>query len=198
MPLAAGSGRTVIVFPGYLTGDISSLRLRRSLTAAGYRAHGWGLGQNKGARVDLLERLADRLGAVQSGKCEKVALVGWSLGGIYARELAKLVPERVEMVITLGSPFSGSARANNAWRLYEWLNDHAVDDPPIAIDRPAKPPVPTYAVWSANDGIVSARSARGTIGESDERFEISSGHLAMVRSRRGIETVGHILASRWR
>lgn len=195
--LGPGHGRPVIVFPGYLTGDISSLRLRRSLNAAGYRARGWELGQNKGARADLLDRLTAKLARVRADEGSKVALVGWSLGGIYARELAKLVPDDVAMVVTLGSPFSGSARANNAWRLYEWFNDHPVDNPPIAIDRPVKPPVPTYAVWSPRDGIVAPASARGEPGEADGSYEVRCRHLSLARSREGIEQVGRLLTDKW-
>ena len=91
-------------------------------------------------------------------------LVGWSLGGIYAREVAKLRPELAAKVITLGSPFSGDPRANNVWRLYEWVAGHPVDDPPIKTDLAEKPPVPTLAIWSRRDGIVSVASARGEPG----------------------------------
>lgn len=197
VPIPPGHGRPVVVFPGYLTGDISSLRLRRSLRAAGYSAYGWGLGQNRGARPDLLHRLAAKLREVSERHAQPVALVGWSLGGVYARELAKLEPAATALVITLGSPFSGSPRANNAWRLYELLNDHGVDTPPLEIETAVKPPVPTVAVWSPVDGIVAPRAARGLPDESDAQVELVERHLSLARADPGIRLIGDLLVRHW-
>jgi len=194
VPIPPGRGQPVFVYPGYLTTDTSSLRLRRSLSAAGYRAHGWQLGRNRGARGDLLDRLGDHLLAVAQSSGAKVALIGWSLGGIYAREVAKLHPDAVSLVMTLGSPFSGNLRANNAWRIYELLNDHKVDRPPLDIDIAAKPPVRTVAVWSPVDGIVAPDAARGEAWESDRQVEVSIRHLSLARQRKGIELIGRLLA----
>jgi pimeloyl-ACP methyl ester carboxylesterase len=90
--IPSGNGQPVMVLPGYLTGDLSSVRLRRSLAAAGYSALGWGLGQNRGARTDLLERLVRRIDTVVARHGEQLSLIGWSLGGVFAREAAKLRP----------------------------------------------------------------------------------------------------------
>ena len=189
-----GHGQPVVVYPGYLTSDISSIRLRRSLQAAGYAAYGWELGQNKGARADLLDDLSERLEQVHARHGEPAILIGWSLGGIYAREVAKRSPQHARLVITLGSPFSGSPRANNAWRLYEFLNDHTVDEPPLDIDIAGKPPVRTIAVWSLIDGIVSAASACGLPGQSDRQVEVRVRHLSLTRNPEGIRLIGHLLA----
>ncbi|HET9813812.1 MAG TPA: alpha/beta hydrolase, partial [Sphingomicrobium sp.] len=107
----------------------------------------------------------------------------WSLGGVYAREIAREVPELVRAVATLGSPFSGDPHMNNVWRLYEWVAGHKVDDPPVP-HFPDKPPVPTLAIWSANDGIVAKRAARGLEGERDKEVEIGCGHMAFGISRK--------------
>jgi pimeloyl-ACP methyl ester carboxylesterase len=146
-----------MVIPGFLATDFSTVILRRTLEAAGYRVYGWGLGLNLGARKDLLERLEEQLG--RAARHGPVSLVGWSLGGLYARELAKLRPSKVARVITLGSPFSGDARANNAWRLYEMINDHKVD---FAADRGSH-----------------ARKAAG----SDDRFLVAPGWGGRARLR---------------
>lgn len=194
VPMALGDGRPVIVYPGFLANDWSTIRLRRSLAAANYEAFGWGLGPNWGARAVLLDRLEQRLeAAVAQGNGCKASLIGWSLGGIYAREVAKLRPDLVDRVITLGSPFSGEPRANNGWWLYEFINDHPVDAPPLQIDAPVKPPVPTYAVWSPIDGVVAPAAACGLPGESDRQVEIGVRHLSLARAPEAIVLIGELL-----
>ncbi len=175
-------GPKVMVIPGFVANDRTTLGLQRALAAAGYRVIGWGMGLNTGVKPDTRERIAERIEAF--GRGGKVILVGWSLGGVFAREIAKLRPELVEKVITLGSPFSGDMRANNVWRLYEWVAGHPVDDPPIDTDLAEKPPVPTLALWSRRDGIVSVRSARGLPGESDREVELDCSHMGFGVSGR--------------
>ena len=149
-------GPKVMVIPGFVANDRTTLGLQRALAAAGYRVAGWGMGLNKGVRPDTLERLAARIEAF--GKGEKVVLVGWSLGGVFARELAKLRPDLVDKVVTMGSPFSGDMRANNVWRLYEWIAGHPVDKPPIEADLPLKPRCRPWPCGRARTA--SSRSAR--------------------------------------
>lgn len=187
-----GGGRAVMVVPGFLAGDLLTLRLRRVLIAAGYRARGWGLGVNRGARADLLARMATRLDELDSMR--PVSLVGWSLGGLYARELAKLRPGKVDRVITLGSPFSGDLRANRAWKLYERVNGHPVDRPPMDVALAAKPPVPTFALWSAKDGIVAPASARGEMGEADYRVEVPCQHMDFISAPAALSAILDALA----
>lgn len=194
VPIPAGRGQPVLVLPGYLTTDASSVRLRLSLRAAGYAAEGWQLGRNRGARTDLLSRLLHRIARLHQSSGQKVVLLGWSLGGVFAREAAKLAPDHVALVITLGSPFSGSPRANNAWRVYELLNDHRVDNPPIAANLRAKPPVPTIAMWSRRDGIIAPQSARGEPGESDLQIEVPCQHFNFARAPIAIRAIGQVLA----
>jgi pimeloyl-ACP methyl ester carboxylesterase len=139
------------------------------------------MGWNRGARSDTIERLRARLGAIGGGR--KVLLVGWSLGGVYGRELARSAPDEVLALVTLGSPFSGDARQNNVWRLYEWIAGHKVDDPPIPRITD-KPPVPQLALWSRRDGIVAPRSAYGFEHERDKAVELRCTHMAFGVSRR--------------
>jgi pimeloyl-ACP methyl ester carboxylesterase len=139
------------------------------------------MGWNLGATADTVERLRARLDAISPD--QPILLVGWSLGGVFARALALAHPERIKAVVTLGSPFSGDPRANNVWRLYEMVAGHEVDDPPIE-RRSDKPPVPTLALWSRNDGIVSPRAARGLAEESDKMVEMDCTHMAFGVSRR--------------
>ena len=183
-------GRKLMVIPGFVANDRTTLGLQRALAAAGYRVAGWGMGINRGVRADTRERIAERIEAFAPG--EKIILVGWSLGGVFAREVAKLRPDLVERVITLGSPFSGDMRANNVWRLYEWVAGHPVDKPPIETVLAEKPPVPTLALWSRRDGIVSVRSACGLPGESDHQIELTCSHMGFGVSGRAYP---HIVAA---
>ena len=150
------------------------------------------MGLNKGARADTLERLKARLDAVADHR--KVLLVGWSLGGLFARELARAHPEMVRGVVTLGSPFSGDLRTNNNVRaLYEWVAGHPVDQPPFPRVL-AKPPVPTLALWSRRDGIVSVRAARGLEGERDKEVEINTTHMGFAVSRAALAQINREIA----
>ncbi len=179
-PRGPVDGPPVLVIPGFIANDRTVMELRRALADAGWRVHPWQLGWNLGAREDTVEQLKARIDAISSD--EPVLLVGWSLGGVFAREVARAHPERVSAVVTLGSPFSGDARANNVWRLYEWVAGHKVDAPPVK-RIPDKPPVPTLAIWSRKDGIIAPRAARGLAHESDRRVEMECSHMAFGVSR---------------
>lgn len=176
-----------MVVPGFVANDRTTLGLQRALAKAGYRVSGWGLGLNKGVTPDTLAKLGEKVEAFGGGG--KVILVGWSLGGVFAREFAKVRPDLVEKVVTMGSPFSGDPRGNNVWRLYEWIAGHPVDDPPIKTMLSEKPPVPTLALWSRKDGIVSVRSTRGLPGESDRQVEIDCSHMGFAVSGRACPAV---------
>ena len=124
-----------------------------------------------------------------------MTLIGWSLGGLVAREYAKHAPDKVGQVVTLGSPFSGDPRANRAWKLYELVADHKVHEPPLSFDRSAKPPVPTTAIWSARDGVIAAEAARGLAHERDDEVEIRCGHFAMSSAPDALEAVLRVLGA---
>jgi alpha-beta hydrolase superfamily lysophospholipase len=181
-PRGPAGGAPVLVIPGFIANDRTTMELRRALAAAGFRVHPWRLGWNLGATPDLIDRLKHSLDLI--GDERRVLLVGWSLGGVFARELARAMPERVRAVATLGAPFSGDPRLNNVWRLYERIAGHPVDQPPIPriFD---KPPVPTLAIWSRRDGIVAGEAARGRPEERDWAVEVSSSHMGFGVSRRG-------------
>ena len=171
-----------MVIPGFIASDRTTMELRRALAEAGFRVHPWRQGWNLGARADTLERL--KRAVDQCGCQEPILLVGWSLGGLYARELARTEPKRVRAVVTLGSPVCGDMRQmTNVWRLYELVAGHKVDKPPIP-NILAKPPVPTLPIWSREDGIVAPPSARGTEETRDSEVEVRSGHMAFAVSRR--------------
>lgn len=182
-----GRGRPVLVIPGFLASDTSTRPLRLGLRQAGFRAHGWKQGRNLGLGGDIFDIIDARVRHIARG--EPVALVGWSLGGLIAREYAKQAPDRIGSVVTLGSPITGDPRENNnVWRLYEWVAGHPVDAPPVECKLAEKPPVDTVAIWSRRDGIVSADSARGH-GCADRSVEVGCGHMEMVFAPEAIRAV---------
>ena len=188
-----GKGRPALVLPGLLSNDRATALLRRSLTKAGFSAHGWGGGLNLGPRPAEIDRVAQKLADLGRASGGQVILIGWSLGGLYARALAQRHPEACALVMTLGSPFSGDRRANNAWRLYEALNDHTVDNPPFREDLAVKPAARTIAVWSARDGVIAPQCAAGKAGQSDLQIEVPFKHLELATSRRAVTSLLDIL-----
>jgi len=182
-PIGPVDGPPALVIPGFIAHDRTTAALRRALADAGWRVHGWEMGINWGARRETVERLRQRLRAISSAK---VLVVGWSLGGLFARELAREAPDRMLAVVTLGSPFSGDPRQNNVWRLYELIAGHRVDDPPVPRIT-GKPPVPQLALWSRNDGLIAPRAARGLEDERDKAVELNCTHMGFGVSRRAAQ-----------
>lgn len=175
-----GQGRPVIVIPGFMVHDVILTRLRRTLALAGYDARGWGMGLNRGLRPDTVDALVALLETVHTQTGRPVSLIGWSLGGLFAREIAKIRPDLVDRVITLASPFSGDPRANNVWRVYEKVAGHPVDRPPVDFRLAEKPPVPTIAVWTPFDGLVAPACTRGMEGERDLAIEVRCRHIDII------------------
>lgn len=179
--LGPADGPAALVIPGFVAHDRTTEALRQALADAGWRVHGWNMGVNWGARAETVDRLKDRIDQISPGK--QILVVGWSLGGLFARELGRAAPDRVRAVVTLGSPFSGDPKQNHVWRLYERIAGHSVDDPPLPRITD-KPPVPHLALWSRRDGLIAPRAARGLDHERDEEVELSCTHMAFGMSKR--------------
>lgn len=170
----------VMLLPGFGAHPMRMRRMMQAMEAAGHHPFDWGLGFNLGPTPENFAFLMRRVGGLARAQGQPVALVGWSLGGLFAREIAVRQPEAVSRVITMGTPFSGDRRANNAWRAYQLITGHPVDEPPIECDFSAKPPVPTIALWSPRDGVVSPRSACGRPGERDRAIAMRCTHLGFA------------------
>jgi hypothetical protein len=177
-PRGPEDGPPVLVIPGFLATDRTTMELRRALARAGWRAHPWLLGMNGGAKKDTMDALTGRLEAIYDGR--PILLVGWSLGGMFARQIACRHPEMIRAVVTLGSPFSGNLKTNtNIREFYERIAGHDVDKPPFERIM-TKPPVPTLAIWSSKDGIVAPAAARGLPDEVDKSVEIQTLHMGFA------------------
>jgi pimeloyl-ACP methyl ester carboxylesterase len=187
-PRGPRDGPKLMVIPGFLATDRTTLGLQRALAEAGFRVTGWGLGLNRGVTEQTVDRIA---AAVERfGGAERVILVGWSLGGLYARVVAQERPDLVEKVVTLGSPFSGDrCRNNNVWRLYRMVAGHSPNRPPIDKDPAVKPPVPTLAIWSRRDGIIAPAGARGRPDERDAELELDCSHMGFAVSARAFPKI---------
>lgn len=154
---AEGDGHPVLVLPGFMASDKSTAALRKFIEKQGYAAIAWELGRNRG-EVEVLDLLFLKLEELYEEYGRKISIVGWSLGGVLARQLAKGKPHLVRQVITLGSPFRDIAAPNNASWVYNLISGgkRVVDlDPDLLKDLPIPAPVPTTAIYSKEDGVVS-------------------------------------------
>jgi hypothetical protein len=174
-----GDGHTVLVLPGLIASDVSTRPLRAFLKGQGYDVHGWGQGRNFGPRPGVERRMLAHVRELRRRSGRKVSLIGWSLGGLYARQLAKQCPDDVRLVITLGSPFNGSPRATNAWRIYEFTSGRSADEPHGASPLHATPPVPTTAIFSRTDGICAWQCCVEKEGPQAENIEVQGSHCGL-------------------
>jgi pimeloyl-ACP methyl ester carboxylesterase len=168
-----GDGHPVLTLPGFLASDLSMAPMRRYLRELGYDTHAWNMGRNIGGISRMRAALRDRLAAVHASCGRKVSIVGWSLGGIYARDLALQEPHMVRYVVTLGSPFAIDVRATNATRLYEALSGEAVDgDPELREAIAGDLPVPATSIYSRADGVVNWRTCLLQPSAASENIEV--------------------------
>jgi pimeloyl-ACP methyl ester carboxylesterase len=191
--LPRGDGHPVLVYPGLGTSDATTWPLRRFLENRGYKTYPWHQGFNFGPRDGVMQGCIDQLESIHRRHGQRASLIGWSLGGIYAREVAKELPEKTRCVITLGTPFTGNPLATNAWRLYEFLSGHSVQDPRIAQVRQA-PPVPTTSIYSKTDGIVAWRCCVNEAGPLAENIGVHASHFGMGMNPMAMYAVADRLA----
>jgi pimeloyl-ACP methyl ester carboxylesterase len=187
--LPHGDGHSVLVLPGLLADDVSTHALRTVLRKLGYDVHGWGLGRNIGPTAacvngirDLLERLNDT-----SGK--PVSVIGWSLGGIFARDLARRSPDSVRQVVTLGTPFRLARQSQSrATKVFDRFSHLHVEHRTLPLESENLPLlVPATSIYSHFDGIVHWQTCLDTPGESCENIAVMASHLGL----------GHHPASIW-
>jgi pimeloyl-ACP methyl ester carboxylesterase len=155
--LYESDGHPVMVIPGFMASKSSTTILRKFVDKLGFSAYDWGIGRNL-AKVEYLDKLAETLDHLYLKYNKKVSLVGWSLGGVFARQLAKKRPHLVRQVITLGSPFRGLTKPNNALWLYNIVSGgksvkQVNPDFLMSLEHPAD--VPTTAIYTKEDGVVS-------------------------------------------
>jgi len=190
-----GAGEPVLVLPGMGVGDLSTWTLRRYLRRQGFAAQGWGLGRNRPDVARNLARLLVRLELLATAAGAPLALVGWSLGGVLARELARLRPDLVRRVITLGSPVErglGATAVASLFRLQGW--DLAAMARIVAAANETPIRVPVTAIFSRRDGIVDWRSCLDRATPGVEHLEATSCHWGLGLDPEVLEAIAERLA----
>ncbi len=196
--LPRGDGHGVLVFPGFMASDRSTAPLRKLLRDLGYRAYGWGQGQNIGPTSAIVSGLTTRLLHVHDRARRPVSLIGWSLGGIYARELARARPDLARLVITLGSPIQMAdgdrSSAQRMWEVMQRFHDEdffaermrEVDRPPL--------PVPATSIYSTTDGIVAWKASLIRKTEITENVRVFGSHCGLGHNAAAVTVIADRLA----
>ncbi|CAN5214408.1 alpha/beta hydrolase [soil metagenome] len=168
-----GDGHPVLVLPGLLADDASTAPLRRFLAGRGYAVQGWGQGRNLGPREGVIAQMQETLAQMHASEQRKVSIIGWSLGGVFARELARHAPELVRQVVTLGSPLYGEPEtSSNAWEVYKLGIGRTRGDDGVRGD--GAPPVPTTSIYTRMDGVVGWGCSVERQSELTDNIEINS------------------------
>ena len=203
--LPVGDGHPVVVYPGLGGGAFTTSHLRGFLSDSGFTVHDWDGGINtgpSGVLDDWLGRFEQRVRDLHRAHGRKASLIGWSLGGVYAREIAKRCPDSVRQVITLGTPFASLGEGNRAGTVYKLLNrDQSHLTPELEARLRECPPVPTTSIFSKSDGIVSWRGCIEKKTVNSESVEVSASHLGMGTHPQVFRIVANRLAQpegRWR
>lgn len=197
--VAVGDGHPVIIFPGLASDGRAVAPLLAHCRRLGYTAMDWGRGWNTGPRGDIdiwLNKLAADVRALLDGANEPPTLIGWSLGGIYARELAKLKRLPVRQVITIGTPFNGTPEQTHAAWVYSLLSGERSRLSPVLQRRLAQAPdVPTTSIYSRSDGVVAWQACRhNRPGALVQDIQVQGSHLGMGWNKQVLRVVGDRLA----
>lgn len=175
----AGGDASVILIPGWKAPEASMEPLRRFLRSRGFAAHHWGLGTNRGNPERDRERVAEMASDLLVKEGRPVALVGWSLGGVIARETARLVPEAVSGVVTYGTPAVGGPTYTLAASKWGEEECARISEMARELDESSPIPVPIAAVFTRSDGVVSWPACIDRYSPRVTHFEVTSSHLGM-------------------
>lgn len=189
-----GRGEPVLVLPGFGTGDRVTGVLRRYLRALGYSVRGWQLGRNGGDVRQLIPRVVDLVGVCVDRLGRPARLVGWSLGGTLAREVARERPELVEKIVTLGTPVIGGPKYTSVARVYE-RRGYDLAEIEAYVDERNRTPIetPITAIYSRRDGIVSWPACIDRINPDVEHVEVASTHFGLLVSATALRSVARAL-----
>jgi pimeloyl-ACP methyl ester carboxylesterase len=188
-----GDGHPVLVLPGFMADDFSTRALRRFLRERNYAAHGWKLGRNLGPTPAIVDGIGRRFTELRERYSRRLSLIGWSLGGVYARELARRLPADVRQVITLASPFRDLTATNVPQFLQRRRRPHP-DEAALRAQLVAPLAVPFTSIYSRSDGIAAWRSCVAEPGALTENIEVESSHLGIGHHPIALLTIADRLA----
>ncbi len=179
--LPRGHGQPVVVIPGFKISDRATIILRKFLTLLGYKVHGWGLGINHGHVKSLHEQLVAQIKKRYREYGEPIRLIGWSLGGYLAREVARDFPKGVHSVVSMGSPLIGGAKYTFAARIYQRRGIDLDAEEKMIAGRNAIPiKAPLLVIYSKEDGVVSWQACLDTNKKHKvSLLEVKSSHLGL-------------------
>jgi len=196
--LGRGDSHPVLVLPGFTGNDRSTAPLRWWLRSQGYWSHGWGLGANIGPSERIIHGMRERLEQLATRHDRKVTLIGWSLGGVYARVLAREAPEQVRQVITLGSPFrmrdGDDSAASDLWGQLQHLHSDEFSLLTLPEDERAPVPVPTTAIYTKTDGVVRWNMCIEAKTDTSESIEVYGSHSGLGHNPAAIVAIADRLA----
>lgn len=201
-----GDGHPVIVIPGFLASDTSTGLLRTFLKLKGYQAEGWKLGRNLGTHITggknvVSDVILNRVIEMHVRYDAKVSIVGWSLGGIFAREIARVIPDCVRQVVSLGSPFNGpKGAAPVAAKIFKLINGDMAEREPKAMERMLMPPpVPSSAIYSRSDGVAHWQACRDDWAHESsysENIEVRGSHMGLGHNPQVLWIIANRLAQK--
>ena len=168
-----GHGKPVLVIPSYTASDTQTIPLRLALRILGYRSYGWGLGVNRGLHDETIAASVQRLEELHQHHQVPVDIIGWSLGGVFGRHLARVRPEMVGQVVTLGSPIR-SMEAKRGW---------------------SPPDVPTTSIYSKSDSVVEWTDSLIEPGPNRRNVEVRATHYGIAHNPRVIAVIARCLAA---
>jgi alpha/beta superfamily hydrolase len=178
-PQNIGKGQVVLVIPGLISTDALTVVLRKYLQKLGYQTFGWEMGLNLG-RLESVDKLVQKVEKMKETHQQKIVVIGWSMGGIFAREVAKATPQSIKKVITIGSPFADVFAPNWAKGVFDLVNRGIKIDFVVMAQLPNPAPVPTVALYSKMDGIVPWQACREIVeNDTHKNVEIGGSHLGM-------------------
>lgn len=195
--LPRGDGHPVLVYPCFLATNRATAPLRRFLKDRGYQPFGWKLGRNQGYSPAMDARMQERVWRLHKRFGRKISLIGWSLGGVYAREIARAVPDAVRQVITLGSPFAHAQKASNLGWLYNLISGERLEavDSRLLARMMEPPPVPSTAIFSRADGVVAWNCSMEQKGAPlADNVEVKGSHCGLGHNPLALYVIGDRLA----
>lgn len=192
-----GDGHPVLVLPGLMAADSSTRLLRRFLRRLGYHVHGWRLGRNIGPTPEIVNGMGTRLLDLLDRHQRKISVIGWSLGGVYAREIAHRRPDDIRQIITLGSPIRMQDRSQSrATRTYERFSKRHMEGlgDRVSAGPHRTVPVPSTSIYSKLDGIVSWRACLDDVGPQSENVAVIGSHVGLGHNPAALWVIADRLA----